>query len=184
MKTPLILMLMVLMNGIAGTVYAENKGEEIALIQEKPMEQKSLWADALKARVAPVAAFQNGGASFSTGFSWNPEYQIHPHWSLGLNVGWIIFEDQNRENDFHSFEFQPVVSYRLSEAPIGFELGAGLQAWTDSRGGVHPLVSETVFYEFKEKPLFILDRILVGYSSFFLPQMYTHEIKMGVGVSF
>lgn len=134
-------------------------------------------------RVAPVGAFHAGGASYSMSFSWNPEYRLNHNWSLGANLGWIWFENQG-QNNFHSFEFQSVIGYRLNGAPIGFELGVGLQRWTEPRGGTYPLISENIFYEFKQKPYGVIDRVFIGHSSFFLPQSFTQEIKIGLGLSF
>ena len=139
----------------------------------------------LNFRAAPVGASHSGGESYSIGLSWNPEHRLqsHPEWSLGLNLGWIWFENQDATN-FHSFELQPILGYRFIEMRIGVELGAGVQYWTEDRAGTYALLSGNVFYEFQQRVLKIMDRIFIGYSGYFLPKNFTHEIKIGVGLTF
>src|SRR6266404_2523151 len=67
----------------------------------------------LNFRIAPIAASHSGGEDYSVNVSWNPEYRFQSNleWSLGLNLGWIWFENQDR-SDFQSFELQPMAIYR------------------------------------------------------------------------
>ncbi len=143
------------------------------------------WADEAyqikRFRVAPVAAIQDNGISYSTFISWNPEYALNSNWKTGLNLGVSAFETKSRK-DYFVTEYQFTLTYLLNSR-YGLELGLGQQYWFIDGGNAAMSYSGSFFY-FTNKDDYYVDNIFIGVSYLDLSSLITREIKLGVGFSF
>ena len=134
-----------------------------------------------KFRVAPVAAIQSNGISYSTVISWNPEYQLENNWKMGFNLGLSAFETKAR-NDYVILEYQ-VTGARLINCIYGIELGLGQQYWFIDGGNAAMDYSGTFFY-YTEKNKYYVENLFIGLNYLDLPGLATREIRLGVGFSY
>jgi hypothetical protein len=131
-------------------------------------------------RLTGLGAFQAEGRSYSINIGWHPEYRWDTGWTLGGAFSWMLLETFPNLITFHVLDYQIMVGRRFKSSVWGVEAGGGIQTWA-TQGGTHPIATVNAIRYIQEKPW---DRLVISYSYFAMPGIPTHEIRVGVGVSF
>ena len=132
-------------------------------------------------RVGPTVAMQSGRACGSATLSWNPELIFNSKYYIGLSFGVTPLSNELNESFVESHA--QIMFGRMLSPRVGAELGGGIQNWS-KHGGTYPLLSGGLVFHFEQKALNVFDRAFLGYSGYLIPQHYTHEFRLGLGLSF
>lgn len=139
------------------------------------------WGEFIAFRLSQFSVFQSGGRNSFSGFlSWSPWVNLSSHFTVGASLGLSSLKAISG-NRFFVTSFEGWVGGRSGN--FGAELGAGLQNW-GSNGGSRPLGSVTLQHFLDPKWGSILDRIFLTYSYFSSLPDSSHELRVGVGISF
>ncbi len=134
----------------------------------------------LNFRVQQLSVFQSTGSSYSGVVTWNPRAEVFDRFSAGLSLGSSVLKGSL--STFFALEYSAVATYQLSPV-MSADLGLGAQTWVNN-GGTHFLVGPSISYHFDDRPVVFIDRVVAGYSALLISTRLTHEVRIGLGVSF
>lgn len=121
---------------------------------------------------------QSVGNSMTGQFSWAPLVDFGP---VGLRGEVGLFIPRNAFGDrFLAFNYEAFVRVPVG-ADLTFEGGGGLETYTGTNGGTHPVAGVGIAFELDDTGS--LDRVFASYQRFFLhPDL--SEIRIGIGIVF
>lgn len=113
-------------------------------------------------------------------FSLNPWLAVTEWFAFRGNFGVTGFKNSLREN-FLVTEYQLFFSFS-NLFGVTLEPGIGAQTWWKN-GDSHLLASFNLLFPVDEISMPWFRYLYLGYSGFFLPNLYTHEVKIGIEVT-
>ena len=126
-----------------------------------------------------LSVFQSGGNNFTGDIAWRPAYRLNDDISLQGNFGLSYMKGFGK--NFFVTEYEVSLAYRHF-SPYQLELGAGAQTWFQSGSTkTSPALSFIGSYLFSERWFGYVDRVSLGYTALLISNLYTSEIKVGVG---
>ncbi|MDH5717804.1 MAG: hypothetical protein OEZ22_09210 [Spirochaetia bacterium] len=128
--------------------------------------------------VAPVLALQENGWAASGIFDFTPRYNIKDNLYFTPNIGLGILLNK-KEDYFPLINAEMLIGIILSKK-YSLEAGGGMQIWYDN-GGINPAFSANFLY-YPSKQISVINRFFFGYTIVSLENIYTHEIRIGVGI--
>jgi hypothetical protein len=131
-------------------------------------------------QISPAYLFNVVGANASMMVAWTPSLQ-KSWYRIRANLGVIPLRGLTT-SWFAEFEYSLAASIKVWR-PFWVETFAGMQVWTDYLDQ-NPVVGGNVIYRFDSKILLWIDLLSVGYSVYLSPGNPTHQLKLGVGLSF
>jgi hypothetical protein len=129
-------------------------------------------------RLHQLTVFQLAGWSFSGEVSWNPYFYLNDRFGIRGNIGGMLLN--GIPENFTAAEYEALLSFAISKA-LSVEAGGGIQTWFQKDGGTSPIFSLGADW------MFLLERragINAGYSLFLPDKNVTHEVKLGVTLTF
>lgn len=132
-------------------------------------------------RVGMLGALQQGNFhSYFGELSWNPWLAVTPWFAFRGNIGATWLKASNTQRFFVS-EYQLFFSF-ADVGPITIEPGIGAQTWW-GHGESRMLASLNILFPVDEESLPWFRYLFIGYSAFFLPNLFTNQAKVGIEVT-
>lgn len=133
--------------------------------------------------IEPVAAIQANGSVFSSFLNFTPRYAFDDKLYARLNLGFSIFKNRETVSSRFLVMDMALLGGYFFTPNIGAEIGAGFQSFFGG-GGTSLALTGNLVYRLSNKLLVVIDRFTVGYTAVLLSNAVTHEIRLGVGISF
>jgi len=132
----------------------------------------------LSFRVNGLAISQAGGGQvFSGEANWVPQLELPLGFKLRGELGFGLLKNLFGDR-YLEFHYQAFGGYEFL-APVGIEVGAGMETWSGN-GGTHALLSSNLVLKLS----YFIDTVFGGFSYFFLPGAPAQQYKLGFGISF
>jgi hypothetical protein len=170
------------LNRFSGKIFLVLLGFFACPLWAEPAPHSFAWFSHFQ--VNGFMGFQPGnGYSFAPEVSWNPTFQLSPLVSLRGNIGLTALRNTNDSSQvFLVSEYEAFAAFFVDDGYLG--LGGGAQSWTDSNGGINPLLALDIGWPLPKPFLGVLERLFLGYQLYFSSPRVTHEFKLGIGVAF
>ncbi len=120
-----------------------------------------------------------GGLAFSGELSYTPAIPITKSLSFRFFLGGSAFSIAGSQSYSYVLDYGALFSYRGFK-PWLVEVGGGAQTWLSHQ--TYLGTGLVLAYRFNEPIIGLVDRLFVGYSTFFLPSLLTHQFKIGIGI--
>jgi hypothetical protein len=135
----------------------------------------------LSFRAFQVSSFQSsGGRSYSGGAGWSPAYHLWGNLGLRLNVNGML--QKKASGVFMATNGNLGPEYMLFGQSISVAVSGGASYWF-SNGGLAPLINGGLGYHLPTPLFHYIDRITADYS-YIAAKDKTHEVRVGVGITF